>query len=77
MSYKAKKVLLWTLCIVMVAGISILLFNSIIANIHDVSMLQEWKNFGSDMAKFGRLVAKFFKNMGNGIARFFKKIFKK
>ena len=77
MSYKAKKILLWTLCIVMVAGISILLFNSIIANIHDVSMLQEWKNFGSDMAKFGRLIAKFFKNMGNRIAQFFKKIFKK
>lgn len=77
MNYKAKKFFLGLLCAVIVAAISIVLINSIIANIHDVSMLQEWKNFGADMAKFGRLVGKFFKNMGNGIATFFKKIFKK
>ncbi len=77
MNYKAKKFFLWLLCVVLVAAISVILINSLIANIHNVSMLQEWKSFGSDMAKFGKVCAKFFTNFGNGIANFFKKIFKK
>ena len=56
-----KNFLLGLLAFVLVATIVFLLVSFIVANIHDLSVVQQWKDWGSSISSGWQVVTKAFK----------------